>query len=154
MTYAHTEAARAGQNKYYTGYPCKRGHITYRYTCSGYCCECNKEDTRRYRSARGLSGRDVPPEWNGPRDIHIETRRQAFRAGRSKYYTGKPCKRGHSAPRYVSSGVCCECHAETARARRERLIGPALMSVTVRVPGNQAQALRDYAGLLREMKII
>ena len=80
--------------------------------------------------------------------MRTETAMQAYQAGRPKYRTGKPCKRGHTGPRYTSSGYCCECQAENARAAREKLMGPALVSVTVKVPGNQAQALRDYAGVL------
>ena len=80
--------------------------------------------------------------------IKIETPKQAYQAGRTKYRTGIPCGRGHTGPRYTCSTYCCECQAENARALRERLMGPALVPVTVRVPGNQAQALRDYAALL------
>ena len=56
----------------------------------------------------------------------IETRDQASRSGKSKYFTGKECNRGHSARRYVSSGVCTKCHTENARKyqrnRRKKLI--------------------------------
>lgn len=34
------EAVAAGESQYYTGLPCKRGHITYRYTVSGTCSDC------------------------------------------------------------------------------------------------------------------
>jgi len=80
--------------------------------------------------------------------IKKETAMQAYQAGRTKYRTGKPCKRGHTGPRYTCSTACCKCHAENARWRRERLMGNTLVPVTVKVPGNQAQALRDYAGVL------
>ena len=141
MNETHEEALRSGQTKYYTGEPCKRGHNTYRYTCSDYCVECNKEDTRRHRSTRKHSSK-----WKGPHKIG--TARQASRAGRTQYYTGIPCSRGHSSARYVKGGGCCECRAEDNITRRERLMGPALVPVTIRVPGNQAQALRAYAALL------
>ena len=145
------QARQQGRKVFYTGEPCVRGHVTTRYVCSGYCTECNTEDTRRSRHARGLRGKDVPAAWTGPANIHIETILQAQHAGRTKYYTGTPCKRGHCGPRYTCSGYCCECQAENARAARERLMGPALVPVTVRVPGNQAQALRDYEAVLREV---
>jgi len=32
------------------------------------------------------------------------------------YYSKKPCKRGHWAPRYTSNYVCTECHVIDARA--------------------------------------
>lgn len=39
----------------------------------------------------------------------------AARAGLKTYYTGKPCKRGHLALRFVSSGNCVECSREASR---------------------------------------
>ncbi len=36
-------------------------------------------------------------------------RRDAIRAGRSRYFTGKPCKKGHITEREVTSGHCVEC---------------------------------------------
>jgi 5-methylcytosine-specific restriction endonuclease McrA len=35
------------------------------------------------------------------------------------YFTGKPCKRGHLAPRYTSSRQCRECHKGTYHHNRE-----------------------------------
>lgn len=37
------------------------------------------------------------------------TREEAISAQLTKYFTGKPCKRGHIAPRYVKSLSCLEC---------------------------------------------
>lgn len=34
------EAAEAGKGKYFTGKPCKNGHVSYRYTQSGTCVDC------------------------------------------------------------------------------------------------------------------
>ena len=39
----------------------------------------------------------------------ITSRKEARLAGESLYYTGKPCRKGHDSPRYVSSGQCVEC---------------------------------------------
>lgn len=41
----------------------------------------------------------------------IIDRRAAFAAGKTRYYTGTPCKQGHIAERYVSTGGCVECHS-------------------------------------------
>jgi hypothetical protein len=43
------------------------------------------------------------------------TRHEAARRGMTRYYTGRPCLRGHVAERYVSSGQCCQCRLEQAR---------------------------------------
>lgn len=39
----------------------------------------------------------------------IITRKEAIAAGKSVYYTGKVCKNGHNAMRYVTSSTCIEC---------------------------------------------
>lgn len=36
-------------------------------------------------------------------------RREAYEAGLKYYNTGHPCKRGHSADRYVGNGGCVDC---------------------------------------------
>ena len=41
------------------------------------------------------------------------TRGTARAAGRKRYFTGKPCCNGHTAPRYVTTGSCVKCAAET-----------------------------------------
>lgn len=37
------------------------------------------------------------------------TRRDAFKTGKRHYFTGRPCMRGHLAPRFVTNGGCTEC---------------------------------------------
>lgn len=37
------------------------------------------------------------------------TRREAAEKGLTKYFTGRPCKRGHLTHRYVASGNCSKC---------------------------------------------
>lgn len=43
--------------------------------------------------------------------MDIISRLQAADLNRSKYYTGRPCKRGHLTLRYVNTGACIECVA-------------------------------------------
>jgi hypothetical protein len=44
--------------------------------------------------------------------MDIITRKQAIQQGLTHYYTGKPCKHGHLAVRYVSVRSCVKCQAE------------------------------------------
>lgn len=37
------------------------------------------------------------------------TRNEAAAAGLTRYNTGRPCRNGHTADRYTSTGNCCEC---------------------------------------------
>lgn len=39
----------------------------------------------------------------------LSTREDAKAAGHTFFYTGKPCRRGHTAPRYTASPMCSEC---------------------------------------------
>lgn len=41
--------------------------------------------------------------------MRIISRKQAIAAGTHKYFTGKPCKNGHIAERYTTSGTCEAC---------------------------------------------
>lgn len=40
----------------------------------------------------------------------IVPRCEAMEHNLTRYFTGKPCVRGHVAERYVTSGICLECH--------------------------------------------
>jgi hypothetical protein len=44
------------------------------------------------------------------------SRELAIERGLDRYFTGKPCKRGHVAERYLSNGECIVC--ATLRAQR------------------------------------
>lgn len=44
-----------------------------------------------------------------------KTRADAKTAGAPQYYTGKPCKQGHDAPKFTCSGSCTECLAGRRR---------------------------------------
>ena len=43
--------------------------------------------------------------------MDIITRKEAKRDNLKKYYTGKPCKRGHLSERHTDSGTCIECRS-------------------------------------------
>ncbi len=47
------------------------------------------------------------------------SRSEAAEKHLAKFFTGKPCKRGHIAERYVSTGNCCEC---LGRYRKDKLL--------------------------------
>lgn len=39
----------------------------------------------------------------------VISRAQALQKGLKRYFTGKPCKRGHLAERYITGATCCKC---------------------------------------------
>lgn len=46
-----------------------------------------------------------------------KNRNEAMLRGKKHYWTGKPCKRGHIAGRYINNGVCMECRRLDQYAR-------------------------------------
>jgi hypothetical protein len=58
--------------------------------------------------------------------MEIITREDAHKSGRLYYFTGKPCKRGHIAQRYTSTGGCRDC--------QNWKVIPALSSPNTAVP--------------------
>ena len=52
--------------------------------------------------------------------LHIIPRREAFRLGMKRFFTGLLCKRSHDSERLTSSGTCVACsNARTAKFRAE-----------------------------------
>ena len=41
--------------------------------------------------------------------MEIISRNQAFAEGKTRFYTGRPCKNGHDCERYTSMGGCVNC---------------------------------------------
>jgi hypothetical protein len=54
-----------------------------------------------------------------PENRPLVTRDQAIASGDKRYFTGKPCSRGHIAERNVSSKGCLECVKENAAKWRD-----------------------------------
>lgn len=47
----------------------------------------------------------------------VTSRKDAKAQGLKFYFTGKPCKRGHIAERYLSTGTCIICNSDNCKAR-------------------------------------
>jgi hypothetical protein len=45
-----------------------------------------------------------------PNDRHT-----AIHSGSTKYFTGRPCRKGHTVYRYTASGICAECASIKAK---------------------------------------
>ena len=133
------EAKAKGLTRYFTGKPCKHGHVSERRTLTGYCEKCfrikykanrndeeylkkERERDRRWRRAnkdiinarRRVRDKEwyVPPPL-GPRQI-------AKNAGEKFYFTGKPCTKGHLDYRIVSCGSCVTCKKDYAKSEEAK----------------------------------
>lgn len=93
------EARERGLDKYWTGKPCKYGHVCERFMKWTGCPQCRLDERREVRPKR--------------------RRRIDFAVGPHRYYTGIPCKHGHLSERRLSDGHCLEC--EKIKHRTERL---------------------------------
>jgi len=52
--------------------------------------------------------------------IQTDSREEAALCGLSRFYTGRSCKLGHNAPRYVSNKNCVACNSERAAEREKQ----------------------------------
>ncbi|ENL2990889.1 hypothetical protein AB4432_002363 [Escherichia coli] len=50
--------------------------------------------------------------------MKIITRMEAAKRGLNRFYTGKQCRNGHMAERYVLNGTCVECALKSAGRHR------------------------------------
>lgn len=70
--------------------------------------------------------------------LQVISREQAATQKLIHFFTGKPCKYGHNAPRFVSTGGCVECN--TNRAALFRKDAPARFTYALH-PDDVAAAL-------------
>lgn len=115
-------AKEAGASRYFTGIACSRGHVAERYVSNRLCVECSN---LRNRSLRTFSRQELQEERKRRLSAHFEaievasnnahvvpeviSMTEAKRQGIQRYFTGKPCKRGHISVRYVKTRTCVEC---------------------------------------------
>lgn len=80
----------------------------------------------------------------------IRTRAESLALGLNRYFTGRPCKHGHTAPRFTTTGGCTQCVKLTNRQqsanRTARLMG--YDTVTFRVPSAVRETLLAAAASL------
>ena len=100
------EAKEKGLSRYFTGKPCKYGHMSERTVTGGNCIECY--------NLKYWGNRERPKKIKVPEHLqqYLITRKQAILAGQKTYFTGQPCKRNHVASRVASSSDCVMCIRE------------------------------------------
>ena len=82
------EAKEQGLSTFFTGIPCKYGHLAPRRTSNYTCLKCS-----------------LVPEENKKKLF----RKEAKAKGLKRYFTGIPCHKGHIAERMTSDGQCTKC---------------------------------------------
>lgn len=129
---SRAEAARKGRKTYFTGIPCKHGHISERYTSNNVCITCSNI----YNSRRVAKTRYGAEGWQS-RDAKDTARRAAFEEGAKIFGKGIPCLHGHTSGYRVSNGQCVECARQRVReaGRRSRAAIKALRTSQTYNPG-------------------
>jgi len=100
--------ARAQGFKTFVGREHKLCGTSRRYTNDGACVKCVRDRSiardHATRVAKPVVAPDTVPSFEG--------------APPTRYFTGRPCKHGHIAERFISSGACVECIDIRDRAKR------------------------------------
>ena len=97
------DALSPGLQQYFTGKPCKHGHVSNRYVKTGICVGC-------VRARKGYNHKVDQPVY-GP----FISQQQAQDQGLKHFYNGDACKHGHIAAKYASGAGCVECACRRAK---------------------------------------
>ena len=114
-------AKSIGMKLFYTGRPCKFGHLDIRRTLNHHCISCesiSRQELKR-KSTYNYKPRLID---NSDQLLHMISREQAREAGISKFFTSKRCKKnGHICERYTSSYACVMCELAKSPEEIERI---------------------------------
>ena len=103
------EAKARGLKRYFTGKPCKHGHVSERYTGSGACVECNATPERKAYNARNArNARNATPE------------RKAYKAAYMASYNATPERKVLNTARNTARNATPERKTYNIRKARER----------------------------------
>lgn len=112
------EALVLGLRTYDTGRTCRNGHLAERLTSSGTCMRCAAlaRDASRAKSDALIAEAKKGLPFQSPSATAYMDRSEAINNGFTRYFTGRPCQRGHVADRYTKSGNCAACLLENLQA--------------------------------------
>lgn len=76
---------------------------------------------------------------------NMTIRHERAQDGHKTYFTGKPCKRGHLCPRYVSNGACTQCLNPLSKAvPAEYVFTPPPVILFEPISREHAELLKSY----------
>jgi hypothetical protein len=85
--HSREQAKALGLKHYFTGEPCKRGHIEKRYVCSGVCLECSRMQTAKWEAANREHVNETRRKY---RDANLEKMRKKEREAARKRRAANP----------------------------------------------------------------
>jgi len=68
---SRAEAKAKGLKRYFTGKPCKHGHVAERVVVNATCVECERASVRKYRLKKSAAGRRRRSVWQMPAARHV-----------------------------------------------------------------------------------
>jgi hypothetical protein len=107
---SRSDAKARNLTHYFTGIPCKNGHLSRRRTKTCQCLSCVRaamDAARAPRRAARIASAPVPLE-----PERVVTRSAAKRRRLRRYFTGVPCVNGHISERRTLDKKCLACHRE------------------------------------------
>lgn len=93
---------------YFTGKPCKNGHLCKRLTENGTCLECERLRVINTRQRHKLFS------------LYPKTRDEAMEKGLKYFFTGKVCRNGHLNKRRVINRLCIDCYKNLLHINSKR----------------------------------
>lgn len=102
------EAISLNLKNYFTGEPCKHGHISQRYTSNTKCVDCAKISKRK-TTIKNRTKKDIENKLAYSGYI---SRAEAKELSLVRYNPMTKCVNGHVSERFTSSGRCCTCCSE------------------------------------------
>lgn len=110
-------ALQAGLKFYFNVNPCAKGHICNRYVINCTCVTCEaiyllKKSKEKRERLREKESAEALRNSHHSKILHFINRDDAILHGLLKYFTGRPCSRGHVAERYVTGFSCLDCSKE------------------------------------------
>lgn len=84
MVISRKEARARGLTRYFTGKPCKHGHVSERFSRNGVCVECMPESRRKWREANSSKVREGRRKWKQDNPERVNELAREWRAANSE----------------------------------------------------------------------
>lgn len=79
LTFARREAKAAGLSRFFTGDPCKNGHVAERITLNYWCVECQRISMKTNYDANPTPSRNRSKEWNRKNKDKVAQKNKIYR---------------------------------------------------------------------------
>jgi len=121
------EATASGSKHFFTGKPCRNGHIAPRFVrAAATCVQCVGEQSKKNGEALVKKATDLlklaPYEVRNRNERTVTDRLEAARLGMLFYFDPKGCENDHDdVVRYTRSTECVQCHSAVGKRAREKV---------------------------------